>query len=1001
MSQGETLREGERRFVTVLFADMKGFTSLSQRMDPEEMDDLMSRIFSGFEEIVHQHEGTVEKYIGDAMVAVFGVPEIHEDDPARAVNAALDLLERPHHSGAPTDRADLGFRIGIHTGLITTGKRGQYDVVTGHAMAVAARLQAAAPMNGVYVSEETHDKCVEEFFFAQPETLHLKGRDEEIRAFLVKGKRSQPFTEESVFVDREGETETLLRAYLRHDPARAGGFFIVGAAGIGKTRLAARFLEKVQELPDFSVPILRARARKYRRRNFAVVTDLLVNYFGLSSEESRESTIEKTRALDGVDQAIARSFCEILFDIGTLEDSARVFPTLYHLVRQILQAHRSDPYSVVIFVDNNESIDRESRSFFRYLLRDEGPKPFFLLCDREVDPYLQETFAGLETIRLGPLAHRASSDLLRRLRPESEAEGIIEQVLSNAGGNPLFIREYAKLAKNGAANGERDSVLPTTIQNIFLSTVQRFPRESRELLRKLAVFVHSFTLADAEYLQERADAKPEIARQAIGDFVRADILIHEDSIYLFKHEVFKQALYNSILNHNKRILHKVIADRMRAFANPHTGRLLHHLSRAEEWDDVRSLLQDAPDGAYNRDYLVFYDALLENIDAEDHAARTYLLFRKCTILFNNGNSERADSILKDILRVATTHRLAGAAANAYHILTAYNSKAYALQKAYFCGRKALYYYEQLPDTVQARRNVLKLLSQAELLRNRHEQSHSFVRELDELCPRADAEQISAYGERSILSGEYARAQEILRDVIDDDSAELENYRLGHLFLALMASWFACDFESVTRVSDRLFRGKHRHYGYRAQAIAQAAGARFLLGNPEDVADRIQQAEFETYQIRNDFDQVDALRTIAEVCLIIGHVDRAEQTAQEGLAIGLRHSAYFPTFTLLLLLVEINVRRGDRESASFFLEEAAFLVELQPLLRNRDLILFHYFAAETRFDATPQEHRARAREHLETERRNIGNGALFQNFLRLRCFGEIAHEIEGQAPLPST
>jgi tetratricopeptide (TPR) repeat protein len=616
-----------------------------------------------------------------------------------------------------------------------------------------------------------------------------------------------------------------------------------------------------------------------------------------------------------------------------------------------------------------------------------------------VDPYLLETFAGLETIRLGPLSHAASSDLLRQLRPESADEATLEPVLSTAGGNPLFIREYAKLAGDVSGETPHDSTIPTTIQNIFLATVQRFPRESRELLRKLAVFVHSFTLEDAEYLQERTDADPGMAREAIAAFERADILIREETIFLFTHEVFKQALYNSILNHNKRILHKVIADRMRAFPNPHTGRLLHHLSRAEEWDDVRSLLQDAPDGAYNMEYLGFYDTLLENLDPDDHSARTYLLFRKCTILFNNGNSERADSILKDILRVATTHRLAGAAANAYHILTAYNAKAYALEKAYFCGRKALYYYEQLPDTVQARRNVLKLLSLAELLRNRHEESQSFLSELDALCPKADAEQISAYGERSILSGEYARAQEVLRDVIDDDSTELENYRLGHLFLALMASWFACDFESVTQVSDRLFRGKHRHHGYRAQAIAEAAGARFLLGDSADAENRIQQAEFETYQIRNDFDRVDALRTIAEVCLIIGLVDKAEATAREGIAIGLRHSAYFPTFTLLLLLVEINVDRGDAEAARFFLEEASFLVELQPMLRNRDLILYHYFAAKLDFDDAPDEHRARALEHLETERRNIGNPVLFQNLLRQRCFGAIAGEMEGQPALP--
>ena len=1047
MSGGEALREGERRFVTVIFADMKGFTALSERMDPEEMDNFMSALFADFEDIIHQYEGTVEKYIGDALVAVFGVPEIHEDDPARAVNAALDFLETTRRRAATADSAGpaqgaggavaehrtdgeaptsdeapaagagravgkdrtggevragdegrtegavragtapggIGFRIGIHTGLITTGRRGQFDVVTGHAMAVASRLQAAAPMNAILVSEETREKCREEFLFSEAQTLEIRGRQEAVQAYQVRGKNTQPFTEESFFVDRTQELDQLRKGYLRHSATPTGGYFVVGEAGIGKTRLATRFLEKLREFPEFDTPILRARARKYRRRNFAVVTDLLVNYFGLRSEESRTQATARIEETEKVNAETAYSFIDMLFDIDRIQDTGRVFLVLHKLLRLILEQHRDDPYPVVIFIDNAESMDRESRNFFLYLFREAEDKPFFLLCDREAREISSESFPNLEELRLGPLSHAASRELLHRFRTAEEGEDTLEAVLTNAGGNPLFIREYARLAAEHAD----DSALPTTIQNIFLASVQRFPRDQRELLRKLAVFVHSFTVEDAEFLQERTDADPVIARHAIETFERDGILLREDTIFLFKHEVFKQALYNSILNHNKRILHKLIADRMRAFPNPHTGRLLHHLTRAEEWTDVRALLQDAPDGSFNMEYLDFYDTLLEHLDAKEHGARTYLLFRKCTILFNNGRSERADTILKQILTLAATHRIAGAAANAYHILTAYNSKSYTLQKAYFCGRKALYYYNQLPDTMSARRNVLKLLSLAELLRNRVSESDAFLLELDELSPARDPEQVSAYAERHILVGKYGKALEVLAQVIEDEARTPESYRLGQLFLALMASWFACDFESVLTVTDRLFRAKHRHYGYRSQAIAQAAGARYLLGEEDQVMQRIQQAEFESYQIRNDFDRVDALRTLAEVCLIVGNEEKAVRLALEGLAIGLRHSAYFPTFTLLMILVEVNVHRNDAEAAHYFLEEAFFLVELNPLLRNRDRILYHYFAARTGFDQAPDEHLARAREHLAEERRNINNDVFYGNLLRLRNFGDIS------------
>lgn len=1000
MSQGETLREGERRFVTVVFADMSGFTALSERMDPEEMDGVMSKVFSGFEEIIRQYEGTVEKYIGDALVAVFGVPDIHEDDPARAVNAALDFLEHTKRrtiSGVDeaVGASEVGFRIGIHTGLITTGKRGRFDVVTGHAMAVASRLQVAAPVNGIYVSEETREKCREEFIFSEPELLQLKGREEDVRAYLVEGKNSQPSPDESFFVDRDREIERLLQGYLRFDPAGGGGFFVTGEAGVGKTRLVSRLIERIRELPEFDTPILRARARQYRRRAFAVVTDVLIHHFDVQSHETRDQLARRMAAVEGVDADTAESFVTLLFDVESMADHARVFLVLYRLVELILTKNETEPYALVIFVDNVRAMDGESRNFFRYLLNDAPRKPFLLFADRRVDDGFREAFRPLDTLELGPLSHTASQELLRKLQPQPTREtDSEEEVLGNAGGNPLFLREYAKLAvERGLDEVSGSAPLPTSIQNMFLSGIQRYPLAYRDLLRKLSVFIHSFTVHDAAYVQTRTEADPEIASAAIEAFERDGILIREAAIYLFKHEVFKQSLYNSILNHNKKILHRVVADRMRAFANPHTGRLLHHLTRAEEWDDVRRLLEAAPDGSFNMEYVSFYDTLLENLGAEDHDARTHALFHKCTILFNNGNSERADSILKQILMLASSYRLPGAAANAYHILTAYNAKSYALEKACFCGRKALYYYEQLADTLRARRNVLKLLSQAELLRNRREASSALVAELDELTEAGDSERISAYAERAVLMSAYGEAMRILEPVLEDDSPELEEYRLGHLYLALMASWFACDFEHVVAVSRLLFRGKHRHYGYRAQAIAQAAGARALMGYTEDVTSRIKQAEFEFYQIRNDFDRVDALRTIAEVCLIVGDPEKAEQLAREGLTIGLRHSAYFPTFTLLMLLVEIRWRREDLTSVRFFLDEASFLVELDPMLRNRDLILYHYFAHRVGFDDAPDAHRTRASEYLDRERRSLGNEARYANFLRLRGFGRVAQDLE--------
>ncbi|HQG39681.1 MAG TPA: adenylate/guanylate cyclase domain-containing protein [Spirochaetales bacterium] len=174
---GLFIKNGERRNATLLFADMKGFTHLSEYMDPEEMDSLMNKIFGTFEEIIQNYGGYVEKYIGDALVAVFGVKELHDDDPFRAVKAALEFLHRIKNLALDLkkDSVEFAFRIGIHYGQVATGKRGKFDVVTGHAMAIAQRLEAAAEPNSILVSDAVYELCKTDFAFTGPFSFQVKG----------------------------------------------------------------------------------------------------------------------------------------------------------------------------------------------------------------------------------------------------------------------------------------------------------------------------------------------------------------------------------------------------------------------------------------------------------------------------------------------------------------------------------------------------------------------------------------------------------------------------------------------------------------------------------------------------------------------------------------------------------------------------------------------------------------------------------------------------------
>ncbi len=250
MPERDSIKTGERRTATILFSDMKGFTSLSERSDPEVMDSLMTRVFDVFEELIKGYGGFVEKYIGDALVAVFGVPELHEDDPSRAIHAALEFLARVKDLGAGAAGSPLAFRTGIHEGLVTTGRRGDFDVVTGHAMSVAQRLEAAASPGSILVSEAVKEKCEEDFDFSQRLDIEARGKTEPIAAYEVRGESQADARgggrEIGAFVGRRDLVDELLKAYMRKRGDEVSGFFLTGEAGMGKSRLLQAFVDKLR-----------------------------------------------------------------------------------------------------------------------------------------------------------------------------------------------------------------------------------------------------------------------------------------------------------------------------------------------------------------------------------------------------------------------------------------------------------------------------------------------------------------------------------------------------------------------------------------------------------------------------------------------------------------------------------------------------------------------------------------------------------------------------------
>jgi class 3 adenylate cyclase len=1015
MPERDSIKTGERRTATLLFSDMKGFTSLSERMDPEEMDSLMTRLFGVFEEIIKAYGGFVEKYIGDALVAVFGVPDLHEDDPSRAVHAAMEFLSRVRavvdslpNGSALSSGGGILFRTGIHEGLVTTGRRGEFDVVTGHAMSVAERLEAAAAPGSILVSEAVKEKCEADFDFGPRVEVEAKGKTEPIAAYAVLGEAQAiaraPGRDAGPFVGRRELIDEMLKAYMRNRYDEVSGFYLMGEAGIGKSRVVQALAEKIRLFPDFDTPILFARAQKYRSGGFALIVDILLGCLGLgqtgvrgaaggAARTDREAVTLALAPYAALPGASAQRFVDLVCREDPGNPDAASIAALYDVFDAILVKHSSDLFPILVCIDNANFMDRLSREFFQYLFKNGRIKPFFVLAGRDFPPELRKAFQGLRAVKVPPLKAEEAEAFVRSRWPGIEAEAL--RRIAEAGmGNPLFLREYA-----GYARKHKDlSSLPATVQNMFLSSLERYPPEWRELAARLSVFAHSFCLDEASALQKGAGGDVSIVAAALETFERDELIVGEAGAFSFRADVFKKALYSSLLNHNKRVLHGLIADMLLSRERPNRARLMLHLVRAERYDEAARAMQDDPNLTSDAELLPYVDLLLKRI--RDEKARVKLLIAKSAILFNSGKIEESEAVLQKIMRAALTRGDPDLMGFAYHQICNYSAMTYAFQKTVLTGQKALYYFGRSQAGPRSAQNVLRTIALAQVMRGNADEASRLV-ERCEAVPGGDPfEALEARAELQLLTGGYARSAATIDESLSRMPAERTASRFYAYDFKIRALWQLCDFQGIREPASRLLALGPLSESVLSQSNAMYALSCVFSGEREAARERFVQAEFYAAQILNDFAKVDALRSLALCRYLAGESAKAESTALEALTLGLRHSCYWPTFTLLILLAEYWAERGKDDRARFFLVEASYLFSSGLHLPSKDLILYYYFASRLLDPAQAERNMAVALRLFEDEKARLGKGELVANFLSMRSYGRLQAALEaagGEAP----
>ncbi|MFW5995353.1 MAG: hypothetical protein ACOCRN_04500, partial [Spirochaetia bacterium] len=731
------------------------------------------------------------------------------------------------------------------------------------------------------------------------------------------------------------------------------------------------------------------RAHMYRSIHFSVIVDLILTYFDCEPNATRQELAEAVDGRLAVDHETARLFADIAHDPTPAIGENEAMTVLFGLMTAIVEKNRSSPYPVLIVIDNYQFPDPQSRDLLSFFLKHTPEKPFFVLTARDPSVGGPEELSTIPRVEVPALTTEQSEALFRRLWPDCESERVLRTIVRNSAGNPLFLREYVRYTKESGGSEH----IPNTIQNIILSSIDKYGEARRDLLKKVSAFKQSFTRDDARFVEERTDGAPDAVEASLDIFLSEGILVENNGALSFRHDVFKHTLYDSLLHHNRKVLHGVIAERMRQQQQPHTERLLHHLSRADMLEEVIATINAAHDSFLNSDYLPYIDLVLEHQEVLGESRHLEFLFRKAALLFNTGNHADSDRIIKEMLDISmNTHKVEYAAA-AFHMMMGHHLERFEFQKAVLCGERALAHYSRYEaDEEPHAGNVRYILAIAASLGNQPGRAEELIARIPDDTEDSRLTAAVARSRVDFLFGRYRSAFEHVRPIIE---ASEDHYpeRYTALFPAMMACWQLCDYRRMCELLVELEQHQSYQAAHTSQVFSARAVADYVLDgvNPET---SLQRAEFYMLQIRNDFGQLDALRTLAIASSMTGQTDRAERFARVGAGIGLRHSAYYPGFSCLMVMTELLCRRGERHGSDFFLREAKSFASRDFALPLRDLIVYHYCQGIRSDDADlGEQHLARAAELLEHEYREIASPARFDILLGMRTFGIIHRALQ--------
>ncbi|OAP37797.1 adenylate cyclase [Sinorhizobium glycinis] len=688
----------DRRTVTVVFADLCGFTGLSEQVDPEILQALQNELFEELTRAVETFGGFVDKFIGDALLALFGAPVAHEDDPERALRAALEMINRTAQVSDRWHRRiglPLSLHIGVNTGPVVTGGFGAGDTksysVTGDTVNTAQRLQTMAGPDEILAGPVTHKLTRHAFAYETLGAVALRGKTGSLQVHRMNGALEAPRAARGLdalglsapLIGRDSEIARMRDCLVLACAGTAQVVRLTGEAGIGKSRLVSEFLAAIGEDPRFAhVVVRRAACSPLGEPSYGTLATVLRSAYGISTGDPAEET----------QQRLASGLAEIGFAAGEVGE---LMPLFFHILgmgdregalrhlspeqvrRQLFSVIRTmferrlERAPLLLVVEDLHWADAASLEALRFVLDRLDRSPLMVITTQRPDAgpeRLTQARTSVTALRLGALSSADGQRLLEGLFGENcLPRSLSSQILRRAGGNPLFIEEIVRglieldaLRRDDSrwhvAEGEASIDIPVGIEAMLLARIDRLPQEVRRLVHSAAVIGPRFDapllgaisphaaevepvlelLCDAEIIEETAPGGPQ-GSQA----------------YRFVQSILHEVVYNNLLVKRRMELHAAVARALerRHGENPERfedlALLGHHYSQSADRARGARYLMAAGDRASqlyaNEDAIRFYRQAMAALAALGEEGPEWFVARERVADLLGPSGERAQA----------------------------------------------------------------------------------------------------------------------------------------------------------------------------------------------------------------------------------------------------------------------------------------------------------------------------------------------------------------------